>query len=112
MIGINPPSPIFPVGEQLKSGKEYVFSSLMGLPKSKAEEIILTTVKTHFKLNTEEMKNLQQSYREDYKEIHKKEKTSFAEIGDIFLNKFSFLTMSDSKEIYHYKNGVYKTGVE
>jgi putative DNA primase/helicase len=86
--------------DRLKASKDYVKKYLASLPKSKAEEIIITELKNKFQLNTAQISNVKQFYKEE-------SKLSFGEIGDLILKKLSIFTMEDTKEIYVYRKGVY-----
>ena len=90
-----------PDGENINACENLIHSDLRYYQKSYAEKFISNDLKVRFDLTKEEVQHLKQFYKQE-------NKVSFAEIGDLILSKFSIFTMEDTKEIYIYKEGVYK----
>lgn len=90
-----------PDEDNIKACENLIHSDLRYYQKSYAEKFISNDLKVRFDLTKEEVQHLKQFYKQE-------NKVSFAEIGDLILSKFSIFTMVDTKEIYIYKEGVYK----
>lgn len=96
-----------PEGEKLKACKNLIRDNLMSYSKSEVEACIVAEIKEHFQLKTEEIRNLKQFYKEETAKTGTV-KIPFNDIGDIIRTENTIFTMRDTKEIYIYKNGVYK----
>jgi putative DNA primase/helicase len=93
--------------EGLDTPKEIIKDRLMDYSKSDVDAFINEEIKTKFSLTGAQVTNLKQFYKELVKE-NEAVKIPFNVIGDRIKAANPIFTMSDTKEIYIYKNGVYK----
>ncbi len=83
----------------LEKSKNFVYEVLKYKPKSFATEFINTDLKDYFGLSNDELKTLNQFYKE--------QKVTFKDIGDYILKRIPIITLRDTQEVCYYKDGVY-----
>jgi putative DNA primase/helicase len=93
--------------EGIDTPKGIIKNHLLNYSKSEVEAAIIGELKNKFHFTGAQVSNLKQFYKELMKE-KEAVKIPFNVIGDRIRTATPIFTMRDTKEIYIYKNGVYK----
>jgi putative DNA primase/helicase len=88
-----------PKEKGLEESKKFVYEVLRHKPKSFGTTFIGNELKSYFGLNDDDLRNI--------KLLYKEQKTTFKDIGDYILKRYSIFTLRDTQEICFYRKGVY-----
>jgi len=106
-----PPDPI----DKARTVLNFITSSLTTMDETSRNAFVKNTVRLHFKMDKAEINKILKRAESDLKDVKKFDDRFFDESGRLKVKLMSeyvmslsrFITLDDTKTIYHYQNGVY-----